>query len=222
MLARSLRQPEREHRDRRDRTQTGGVTRTSLRLHPGAGHPVSHGHFRGITRLATLDRDGTCRRVLNSRGDSWCCAARRWADRPGCGSTSAFRIAFSVTSWTGGYAHSAYITRTLRVQAAGTGLYQLDSVNERRLARSLRAVADTDAGIAVRQGAGMAKEQNVYTTIGVESGCGGHRHRRVREAGRCLDEYRRQEFSDRRVGRRGCRHSLAADRGPRSERCGAR
>ena len=45
----------------------------------------------------------------------------------------------------------------------------------------------------------MAKEQNVYTTIGFESGCCGHRHRRVREAGRCLAEYRRQEFSDRRV-----------------------
>ena len=45
----------------------------------------------------------------------------------------------------------------------------------------------------------MAKEQNVYTTIGLESGCCGHRHRCVREAGRCLAEYRRQEHSDRRV-----------------------
>ena len=45
----------------------------------------------------------------------------------------------------------------------------------------------------------MEKEQNVYTTIGFESGCCGHRHRRVREAGRCLADHRRQERSDRRV-----------------------
>ena len=45
----------------------------------------------------------------------------------------------------------------------------------------------------------MAKEQDVYTTIGLESGCCGHRHRRVREAGRCLARFRRQELSDRRV-----------------------
>ena len=53
--------------------------------------------------------------------------------------------------------------------------------------------------IAVRQGAGVAKEQDVYTTIGLESGCCGHRHRSVREAGRCLAEYGHQELSDRRV-----------------------
>ena len=45
----------------------------------------------------------------------------------------------------------------------------------------------------------MAKEQDVYTTIGLKSGCCGHRHRRVREAGRCLAGFRRQEPSDRRV-----------------------
>ena len=45
----------------------------------------------------------------------------------------------------------------------------------------------------------MAIEQDVYTTIGPGSGCCGHRHRSVREAGRCLAEYRRQESSDRRV-----------------------
>ena len=45
----------------------------------------------------------------------------------------------------------------------------------------------------------MAKEQDVYTTIGLESGCCGHRHRRVREASRCLAGFRRQEPSDRRV-----------------------
>ena len=45
----------------------------------------------------------------------------------------------------------------------------------------------------------MAKEPDVYTTIGHECGCCGHRHRSVREAGRCLAEYRRQEPSDRRV-----------------------
>ena len=45
----------------------------------------------------------------------------------------------------------------------------------------------------------MAKEQDVYTTIGLESGCCEHRHRRVREASRCLAGFRRQEPSDRRV-----------------------
>ena len=45
----------------------------------------------------------------------------------------------------------------------------------------------------------MAIAQDVYTTIGPGSGCCEHRHRSVREAGRCLAEYRRQEFSDRRV-----------------------
>ena len=45
----------------------------------------------------------------------------------------------------------------------------------------------------------MAIEQDEYTTIGPGSGCCGHRHRSVREAGRCLAEYRRQEYSDRRV-----------------------
>lgn len=45
----------------------------------------------------------------------------------------------------------------------------------------------------------MAKEQDIYTTIGLSSGCCGHRHRSVREAGRCLADYRRRELSDRRV-----------------------
>ena len=45
----------------------------------------------------------------------------------------------------------------------------------------------------------MEKELDVYTTIGRECGCCGHRHRNVREAGSCLAEYRRQGPSDRRV-----------------------
>ena len=45
----------------------------------------------------------------------------------------------------------------------------------------------------------MAIAQDVYTTIGPGSGCCGHRHRSVPEAGRCLAQYRRQGFSDRRV-----------------------
>ena len=45
----------------------------------------------------------------------------------------------------------------------------------------------------------MPIAQVIYTTIGPESGCCGHRHRSVREAGRCLAEYRRRELSDRRV-----------------------
>ena len=45
----------------------------------------------------------------------------------------------------------------------------------------------------------MAIAQDIYTTLGPESGCCGHRHRSVREAGRCLAKYRRRELSDRRV-----------------------
>ena len=43
----------------------------------------------------------------------------------------------------------------------------------------------------------MTKRPDVYTTIGQECGSCGHRHGTVREAGRCLDDYRRREFSDR-------------------------
>ena len=32
----------------------------------------------------------------------------------------------------------------------------------------------------------MTTEPNIYTTIGHECGCCGHRHRSVREAGQCL------------------------------------
>ena len=45
----------------------------------------------------------------------------------------------------------------------------------------------------------MAIAQDIYTTLGPESGCCGHRHRSVREAGRCLAKYRRRALSDRRV-----------------------
>ena len=45
----------------------------------------------------------------------------------------------------------------------------------------------------------MTTPPDVYTTIGPECGCCGHRHATVQEAGRCLDDYRRREFSDRRV-----------------------
>ena len=46
----------------------------------------------------------------------------------------------------------------------------------------------------------MTTEPDVYTTIGHECGCCGHRHRSVREAGQCLAEHRRQQqYSDRRV-----------------------
>ena len=46
----------------------------------------------------------------------------------------------------------------------------------------------------------MTTEPNIYTTIGHECGCCGHRHRSVREAGQCLAEHRqRQQCSDRRV-----------------------
>ena len=41
------------------------------------------------------------------------------------------------------------------------------------------------------------KPRDVYTTLGHECGCCGHRHRAVREAGGCLEDYRRREYSDR-------------------------
>ena len=43
----------------------------------------------------------------------------------------------------------------------------------------------------------MTKKPDVYTTLGQECGCCRHRHRTVREAGRCLADYRRREYSDR-------------------------
>ena len=46
----------------------------------------------------------------------------------------------------------------------------------------------------------MTTEPDVYTTIGHECGCCGHRHRSVWEAGQCLAEHhRQQQCSDRRV-----------------------
>ena len=84
-------------------------------------------------------------------------------------------------------------------RVAGVGAYGHRAGDGGQLARSLLAVAETDAEMGVREGAKMAKEPDVYTTIGHECGCCGHRHPSVREAGRCLAEYRRQEPSDRRV-----------------------
>ena len=43
----------------------------------------------------------------------------------------------------------------------------------------------------------MTKQADIYTTLGHECGCCGHRHRTVREAARCLKDYRRREYSDR-------------------------
>ena len=43
----------------------------------------------------------------------------------------------------------------------------------------------------------MTKRPDVYTTIGHECGCCGHRHHTIREAGRCVEDYRRREYSDR-------------------------
>ena len=43
----------------------------------------------------------------------------------------------------------------------------------------------------------MTKRPDVYTTLGQECGCCGHRHTTVREARRYLENYRRREYSDR-------------------------
>ena len=45
----------------------------------------------------------------------------------------------------------------------------------------------------------MTNRPDVYTTIGQECGCCGHRHQSVQEAGQCLADFRRRGFSDRRV-----------------------
>ena len=45
----------------------------------------------------------------------------------------------------------------------------------------------------------MTKRPDVYTTLGQECGCCGHRHETVGEAGRCLKDYKRRGFSDRMV-----------------------
>ena len=43
----------------------------------------------------------------------------------------------------------------------------------------------------------MTKQPDVYTTFGQECGCCGHRHPTVQQAGRCLEDYRRREYSHR-------------------------
>ena len=43
----------------------------------------------------------------------------------------------------------------------------------------------------------MTTRPDVYTTLEHECGCCGHRHATVQQAGRCLEDYRRQGFSDR-------------------------
>ena len=43
----------------------------------------------------------------------------------------------------------------------------------------------------------MTKRPDIYTTLGQECGCCGHRHATVREMGRCLEDYQRREYSDR-------------------------
>lgn len=43
----------------------------------------------------------------------------------------------------------------------------------------------------------MTKRRDVYTTLGQECGCCGHRHPTVQQAGTCLEDYRRRQFSDR-------------------------
>ena len=43
----------------------------------------------------------------------------------------------------------------------------------------------------------MTTRPDVYTTLGQECGCCGHRHPTVQQAGRCLENYRRRGFSDR-------------------------
>ena len=119
--------------------------------------------------------------------------------RAGCGATSALRIAFSVTFWSGRVRAFCVHRCAPSAWVADSGRNERDFGDEEQLARSLHSKADADAGIAVRQGAGMAKERDVYTTIGPAAGCCGHRHRSVWKAGRCLVAFRRQEFSDRRV-----------------------
>ncbi len=43
----------------------------------------------------------------------------------------------------------------------------------------------------------MTTRPDVYTTLGQECGCCGHRHPTVQQAGRCLENYRRRGFSNR-------------------------
>ena len=43
----------------------------------------------------------------------------------------------------------------------------------------------------------MTRQPDVYTTLGRECGRCGHRHPTVQQVGRCLEDYRRREFSDR-------------------------
>ena len=53
----------------------------------------------------------------------------------------------------------------------------------------------------------MTKRPDVYTTLGLECGCCGHRHPTVREAGQCFDDYRRRGVLR---PDRGCRRRAAA------------
>ena len=43
----------------------------------------------------------------------------------------------------------------------------------------------------------MTTRPDMYTTVGQECGCCGHRHPTVQDAKLCLMDYQRREFSDR-------------------------
>ena len=85
MLPPSLRQPERQHRDRRDRTQVGGVTQALVADASWCRSPVFPRPLPGHHGADDPGPWGTCRRALSRRGDSRRCAAQRCvrAGRPG-------------------------------------------------------------------------------------------------------------------------------------------
>ena len=56
----------------------------------------------------------------------------------------------------------------------------------------------SDASTPTTGGSTKTKRPDIYPTLGQECGCCGHRQPTVRDTRRCLADYRRREFSDRR------------------------
>ena len=70
----------------------------------------------------------------------------------------------------------------------------------------------SDASTPTTGGSTKTKRPDIYPTLGQECGCCGHRQPTVRDTRRCLADYRRREFSDRRPCRRHRRRSRVPGR----------
>ena len=141
-----------------------------------AGHPLEDAAARATSAATTTGRAARARRRPWSGGTRSTTSARR--PRSGSGPRC-----------------QAALRYTLRADAPAR-----TAADARE--RDAGAEPLTRHGTCRRRPAGgdaMTDGPDVYTTLGLECGCCGHRHATVEAAGRCLEAYRRRTFSDRRV-----------------------